>query len=83
MQNLDADVLEVSFTEEEVYGKLIGCSGDKAPGLDGFTMAFWQFAWDFVKEKVMNFFREFYEHGKFVKRLNATFLVLIPKKSRG
>ena len=29
----------------------------------------------------MNFFREFYEHGKFVKRLNATFLVLISKNA--
>ena len=29
----------------------------------------------------MNFFREFYEHSKFVKRLNATLLVLIPKKA--
>ena len=29
----------------------------------------------------MNFFREFYEHSKFVKRLNATILVLIPKKA--
>ena len=28
----------------------------------------------------MSFFREFYEHIKFVKMLNATFLVLIPKK---
>ena len=28
----------------------------------------------------MSFFREFYEHGKFVKSLNAIFLVLIPKK---
>ena len=28
----------------------------------------------------MSFFREFYEHGKFVKSLNANFLVLIPKK---
>ena len=28
----------------------------------------------------MSFFREFYEHSKFVKSLNATFLVLIPKK---
>ena len=28
----------------------------------------------------MNFFRDIYEHGKFFKRLNATFLVLIPKK---
>ena len=28
----------------------------------------------------MSFFRKFYEHSKFVKSLNATFLVLIPKK---
>ena len=28
----------------------------------------------------MKFFWEFYEHSKFVKSLNATFLVLIPKK---
>ena len=40
LQNVDADALEVSFTEEEVYGALVGCSGDKAPGPDGFTMAF-------------------------------------------
>ena len=80
LQNLDVDTLEVSFTEEEVHGALMGCSGDKAPGPNGFTMAFWQFASDFVKEGVMSFFREFHDHSKFVKRLNATFLVLIPKK---
>ncbi|RVW89824.1 Transposon TX1 uncharacterized 149 kDa protein [Vitis vinifera] len=79
-RDLDADALEVPFTEEEVHDALVGCSGDKAPGPDGFTMSFWQFAWDFVKEDVMRFFREFHEHGKFVKRLNTTFLVLIPKK---
>ena len=28
----------------------------------------------------MSFFREFYENGKFVKNLNATFMVIIPKK---
>ncbi|RVX14550.1 LINE-1 reverse transcriptase-like [Vitis vinifera] len=80
LQRLDADALEVPFTEEEVHDALVGCSGDKAPGPDGFTMSFWQFAWDFVKEDVMRFFREFHEHGKFVKRLNTNFLVLIPKK---
>ena len=30
---------------------------------------------------MMRFFREFYEHGNFVKNLNATFLVLIQKKA--
>ena len=35
-----------------------------------------------MKDDVISFFREFYEHGKFVKSLNATSLVLIPKKAR-
>ena len=82
LENLDAFALEVPFKKNEVLGALLGCSGDKAPGLDGFSMAFWQFVWDFVKDDVMSFFREFYEHGKFVKSLSATFLVLIPKKAR-
>ena len=80
---MDACALEVSLTKEEVFGALTRCSGDKAPRLDGFSMAFWQFAWDLVKDDVMSFFRDFYEHGKFVKSLNATFLVLIPKKKGG
>ena len=36
-----------------------------------------------MKDDVISFFKEFYEHGKFVKSLNATSLVLIPKKSGG
>ena len=55
-------------------------NGDKAPGPDDFTGAFWQFCWEFVKEEVMEMFKEFHEHNTFLKSLNATFLVLIPKK---
>ncbi|RVW17787.1 putative ribonuclease H protein [Vitis vinifera] len=41
---------------------------------------FWQFCWEFVKEEVMEMFKEFHEHKTFLKSLNATFLILIPKK---
>ncbi|RVX04596.1 UDP-glucose:glycoprotein glucosyltransferase [Vitis vinifera] len=41
----------MSFTKDEVFDALFGCNGDKAPGPDGFSMAFWQFSWDFVKLK--------------------------------
>ena len=34
-----------------------------------------------MKEEVMGFLKEFHEHGRFVRRLNSTFLVLIPKKA--
>ena len=64
---MDACALEVPFTEEEVFDTLLGCNGDKAPGPDGFFMAFWQFAWDFVKVDVMSFFREFHKHGNLLK----------------
>ena len=33
-----------------------------------------------MNDEVMGFFKEFYKHNRFVKSLNATFLVLIPKK---
>ncbi|RVW72592.1 Transposon TX1 uncharacterized 149 kDa protein [Vitis vinifera] len=76
----EADTLELPFTEEEVHSAIRGMNGDKAPGPDGFTGAFWQFCWEFVKEEVMEMFKEFHEHKTFLKSLNATFLVLIPKK---
>ena len=53
---------------------------DKAPGPDGFPIAYWYFCWDFVKDEVLGFFKEFHDQSRFVKSLNATFLVLIPKK---
>ena len=71
--------LEEMFTEEEILAAISGLNGDKAPGPDGFPLAFWSFSWDFVKGEVLGFFKEFFEHNQFVKSLNATFLILIPK----
>ena len=34
---------------------------DKAPGPDGFTLAFWKSCWDFAKEEILGMFKEFYE----------------------
>ena len=71
--------LEEMFTEEEILAAVSGLNDDKAPGPDGFPLAFWSFSWDFVKEEVMGFFREFFQNDQFVKSLNTTFLVLVPK----
>ncbi|RVW42450.1 Transposon TX1 uncharacterized 149 kDa protein [Vitis vinifera] len=75
-----ASSLEVEFSEEEIYAALSSCCGDKAPGPDGFTMAFWLFCWDVVKSEILELFREFHLHGTFQRSLNSTFLLLIPKK---
>ena len=41
LNDMEAFSLEVSLTEDEVHGALTDPNGDKAPGPDGFTMAFW------------------------------------------
>ncbi|RVW23579.1 LINE-1 retrotransposable element ORF2 protein [Vitis vinifera] len=53
---------------------------DKALGPDGFSIFFWQCCWDFVKEEIMEMFKEFHVQNTFLKSINNTFLVLIPKK---
>ena len=77
----EAENLERSFTEDEIHAALMEMNGDKAPGPDGFTMAFWQSCWEFIKEEILEMFKDFYDHSSFLKSLNNTFLVLIPKKS--
>ena len=76
----EASKLEEVFTEKEIWATISELNGNKAPGPDGFPIAFWFFCWDFVEDEVLGFFKEFHDQSRFVKSLNATFLVLIPKK---
>jgi exonuclease III len=72
--------LERDFEEMEVWEVVKGMDGDKAPGPDGFTMAFFQSCWAVVKHDVMAVFSEFYRRRQLVKSLNVTFVSLVPKK---
>jgi hypothetical protein len=72
--------LERDFEEMEVWEVMKGMDGDKAPGPDGFTMAFFQSCWVVVKHDVMAVFFEFYRRRQLVKSLNVTFVSLVPKK---
>jgi hypothetical protein len=73
-------VLERQFDKEEVLQVVKDLQGDKAPGPDGFTMAFFQKCWSVLEADVMGFFDEVYHHCKFERSLNASFIALIPKK---
>jgi len=54
-------------------------NGDKAPGPDGFSMAFFQTCWDVLSLDIMKVFHDFHVRGWFEKSLNASFISLIPK----
>ena len=72
--------LERKFDRDEVFQVLKDLQGDKAPGPDGFSMAFFYKCWKVVGDNIMDFFEEFHIYCKFEKSLNATFIALIPKK---
>ncbi|XP_075645067.1 uncharacterized protein LOC142616063 [Castanea sativa] len=55
--------LEKEFMKEEVIQVLREMEGDKAPGPNGFTMAFFQKCWSVVENDVMDFFDNFHRHS--------------------
>ena len=77
----DAEILDKPFEEDEIHNVIKNFKGDHAPGLDGFPLAFYQAYWSIVKSDVLAVCQEFYKYRQFEKSLNATFIVLIPKKS--
>ena len=60
LNHSEVEALEMPFTEEEIFLALMEMNRDKAPSPNGFIMAFWQSCWDFVKEEVVELFKEFY-----------------------
>uniref|UniRef100_A0A2N9EHP5 Reverse transcriptase domain-containing protein n=1 Tax=Fagus sylvatica TaxID=28930 RepID=A0A2N9EHP5_FAGSY len=72
--------VERPFDEDEIAKVVQGCNGDKAPGPDGFSLAFFQHCWSVVRNDVLAVCNEFHEHCQFERSLNATFVSLIPKK---
>jgi hypothetical protein len=75
----EAASLEDPFEEREVREVINSMDRDKAPGPDGFSLAFFQDCWEVVKGDIMVVFADFQSHGKFVKSINSTFILLIPK----
>ena len=78
---LERGWLERSFEKDEILSVVKDMEGDKAPSPDSFSMVFFHHCWSVVERDVLAVFEEFYQHYKFEKSLNATFIALIPKKN--
>ncbi|RVW83275.1 Transposon TX1 uncharacterized 149 kDa protein [Vitis vinifera] len=77
----ECDKVGCPFTEEEISKAIFQMDRDKAPGLDGFTIAVFQDCWDVIKEDLVRVFAEFHRSGVINQSTNASFIVLLPKKS--
>ncbi|GKV32323.1 hypothetical protein SLEP1_g40939 [Rubroshorea leprosula] len=72
-------LLLAPFSEEEIKQAVWSCDCSKAPGLDGFNFRFIREMWEEIKDDMMGYVEDFYKHGKLVRGINSSFIVLIPK----
>lgn len=75
-----SEYLELPFDEEVVLAELNSCAPDKAPGLDGYTMRFFQKSCEFIKTDVMAALKFVHQHGSTVRPCNASFIALVPER---
>ena len=83
LEDEEAIELENLFTEEKVFQALYSVDSDKAPGLDDFTIDFFQKCWNVVKGDIVWLFHNFHHREMFERSLNPAFISLIPKKKVG
>ena len=67
------------FLLEEIKAAIWECDSYKCPRPDEINLGFFKDFWDLLKIDLLNFFGEFFRHGKLTKGLNSTFIALIPK----
>ncbi|KAF7149489.1 hypothetical protein RHSIM_Rhsim02G0067500 [Rhododendron simsii] len=66
-------------TTQEVKQAVFQMDSSKAPGLDGFTVSFFQSYWYIVGRDIVEAVRSFTYSGRLLRGLNHTHIVLIPK----
>ena len=76
-----ASRLDSLFTKEEISKAIFQLDRDKAPGPDDFTIVVFQDCWEVIKEDLVRVFAEFHRSEIINQSNNASFIVLLPKRS--
>lgn len=76
----DLSPLELSFTKEEAKKATFDLGTEKAPGLDGFPLFFFQRYWNIMEYDLVNLCVGFYEESINLERINQASIALILKK---
>ena len=66
--------------KKEIWETLRAMRRNASPGPDGFNVAFYIGAWDWIGDDIVKVVRDFYEKGTLPAHLNDTQITLIPKK---
>ncbi|GKA77311.1 hypothetical protein Tco_0783772, partial [Tanacetum coccineum] len=75
----EAAKMVIDVTDKEIKEAMFDIGENKAPGLDGFTSAFFKHSWEIIGKEVCQAIKEFFCSGKLLGEINATLITLIPR----
>ena len=70
----DNYMLQKEFEDQEIWDCVKLCASDKAPGPDGFTMAFYTHCWEVIGKDVIATVKNFHERCVFEKSFKSSTL---------
>ncbi|XP_020249281.1 uncharacterized protein LOC109826671 [Asparagus officinalis] len=70
---------ELTSFERKIKSAILSIDDNKAPGSDGYRVAFYKSAWPVVREEVSSPILDFFKDGKMLGMVNSTSITLIPK----
>jgi hypothetical protein len=79
VSNAENEELTKPFDLEEIQHAFFQMEKNKASGLDGFPIEFYQTCWLFIRKDMLDLFMEFHANSLDIKRLNYGIITLIPK----
>jgi hypothetical protein len=78
---IDLSVLDVPFSEDEVWATIKALPAGRAPGPDGFTGCFYKSCWQIIKSDMMAALVSLHQGDLRNSELsNSAYLTLVPKK---
>lgn len=72
--------MEIPFSKEEIKKVTFDLGADKAPGLDGFLLSFFQKYWTIVEHDIISLYESFYDGSVNLERINWASIALFSKK---
>eukprot|EP00253_Pinus_taeda_P015345 PITA_15345 len=71
--------LDKEVTIEEIEWSILSMAQDKAPGPNGFTVAFYRTHWEIIKKDFVRMVKNFFSKSKLGNNIKSSHLALIPK----
>lgn len=73
--------LETPFSDLDIEKAFLSLPQNKSPGPDGYPAEFFTGNWKAIGREMIDAVKEFLNTGELLQQLNATLLVLVPKKT--